>query len=187
MSTYMNVVMLNGSLHRPSRTRVLLDAIYGELCKSVPVRGRFVELLDLVPHIGCALSRETLPEDALETLRGIEAADLLVVGCPVFRAGMPGLLKHLFDLADMDALKGKPVLLAASGGSARHTLVIEHQLRPLFAFFQCLTLPVGVYAGPGDICDGQVATATLREHISLSVGAAKPWLPAERRLSVLAA
>jgi len=170
------VSVLNGSPHVSSRTRVLLDAIVEQLEPDLATRARHISLHELVPHIAGALCREALPVPASQAFEHIESADLLIVGSPVFRAGLPGLLKHLFDLVDMSAMKGKPVLLAATGGSDRHTLIIDHQLRPLFGFFQSLTLPVGVYAGPADIIAGRIATESLREQIALSVAAARPWL-----------
>lgn len=69
---------------------------------------------------------------------------------PVYRASFTGLFKHLFDFVEQYAIVGQPVLLAATGGGERHALIIEHQLRPLFGFFQALTLPVGVYASSAD-------------------------------------
>ncbi|MDL5351627.1 NAD(P)H-dependent oxidoreductase [Microbacterium sp. zg-YB36] len=72
----------------------------------------------------------------------------------VYRASFTGLFKHLFDFVEQYALVGTPVLVAATGGD-RHALMLEHQLRPLFGFFQALTLPVGVYASAADF-DGYV-------------------------------
>ena len=94
----------------------------------------------------------------------------------MFRASIPGLLKHLFDLVDLNALQGKPVLLAATGGSPRHALVLDHQLRPLFGFFAALTLPIGVYATPEDIQNGEVVSPALHKHIDLAVSLATPVL-----------
>jgi MsuE subfamily FMN reductase len=67
-------------------------------------------------------------------LAAVEAADALIVGTPVYRASFTGLFKHFFDFVEQTALVDVPVLLAASGGSDRHALVLEHQLRPLFSF-----------------------------------------------------
>lgn len=184
MTEPFNVVVLNGSPHVSSRTRVLLDAITQELRQDLEMQVHQVLLHELVPYIATVLDRADVPMPASLAFQQIEAADLLIVGCPVFRAGLPGLFKHLFDLVDMSAMKGKAVLLAATGGSDRHTLVLDHQLRPLFGFFQCLTLPVGVYAGPADIVAGRIATGTLREQIALSVAAARPCL--QQRESVAA-
>jgi FMN reductase len=42
------------------------------------------------------------------------------------------------------------VLVAATGGSPLHGLVTEHQLRPLFGFFNALTLPTAIFALESD-------------------------------------
>ena len=65
---------------------------------------------------------------------------------PGLPGSFTGLFKHLFDFVGQYALVGTPVLVAATGGGERHALILEHQLRPLFGFFQALTLPIGVYA-----------------------------------------
>ncbi|MFD1810195.1 NAD(P)H-dependent oxidoreductase [Gemmobacter lanyuensis] len=87
---------------------------------------------------------------ARAALEVILSADALVVASPVYKGSYTGLFKHLIDLIDPAALQGKPVLLAATGGGDRHALVIEHQLRPLFGFFEAQTLPTGVYAADRD-------------------------------------
>ncbi len=75
-----------------------------------------------------------LPQRVQDDLAAVEAADALIVGTPVYRASFTGLFKHFFDFVEQTALVGYvPVLLAASGGSDRHALVLEHQLRPLFS------------------------------------------------------
>lgn len=106
----------------------------------------------------------------------IENADALVVASPVFRASFTGLFKHLFDLVHQEALVDIPVLLAATGGSERHALVIEHQLRPLFSFFQARTLPIGVYASERDFAGYEITSAALHNRIALAAERAVPWL-----------
>jgi len=77
-----------------------------------------------------------------------------------------------------------PVLLAATGGSDRHALVIDHQLRPLFSFFQALTLPVGVYASEKEFDGHAVGAPALQERIALAVARALPLLPRVSRARV---
>lgn len=176
MSRPLKTVIVNGSLHRPSRTQVLLDALRDTLNDQLALDVQNIELVSLLPELGAALSTGALPAHAHQAICAIEQADFLIVGSPIFRAGIPGLLKHLFDLVDMNALNGTPVLLAATGGSQRHALVIEHQLRPLFSFFQALTLPIGVYATPEDIQDGEISSTALQQHLQRSVDLAIPIL-----------
>ena len=104
----------------------------------------------------------------------VENADLLIVATPVYRGSYPGLLKHLFDLVDINGLIDTPVLLAATGGSERHALVLEHQLRPLFGFFQALTLPIGVYAVESDFANYQITSEPLKTRIRLAAERAAP-------------
>ncbi|MGO4760489.1 CE1759 family FMN reductase, partial [Streptomyces sp. 2MCAF27] len=74
----------------------------------------------------------------------------LIVVTPVFTASYSGLFKSFFDLIDPDALTGKPVLIAATGGTARHSLVLEHALRPLFSYLRAAVVPTAVYAASED-------------------------------------
>ena len=116
-------------------------------------------------------------------LAAVEAADALIVGTPVYRASFTGLFKHFFDFVEQTALVDVPVLLAASGGSDRHALVLEHQLRPLFSFFQAQTLPIGVYATDRDFTpEYTVKSEQLSDRVTLAVARALPileWAPAK--------
>lgn len=174
MSAPFRVVAVSGSLHEPSKTTALLRAISDAVAARAEVEVTFVELTDIGPSLAGALRRESLPLSVEEKLVAIEQADLLVVGSPVYRASFTGLFKHLFDFVGQYELVGKPVLLAATGGGERHALIIEHQLRPLFSFFQALTLPLGVYASDTDF-DGYVITSdVLQRRIALAAERALP-------------
>lgn len=168
MSTPLNVVALSGSTGRPSRTLVLTEAILEALTRHVPVKSHVIDLGDIARELGSALWRSDLPDEVEQQLRRIETADLLVVATPVYRGSFPGHFKHLFDLIGQDALTDTPVLLAATGGSDRHALVLDHQLRPLFSFFQALTLPIGVYASQGDFLDYRINSEALSARIRLA-------------------
>jgi FMN reductase len=84
----------------------------------------------------------------------------------VYKGAYTGLFKHAFDLVDPRALVGKPVLLTATGGGPRHALVVEHALRPLFGFFEALTIPTAVYASDADFVGGQLAEAGVQARVS---------------------
>lgn len=172
MSTALNVVAVSGGAYRPSRTLVLTEALVAALVAALGERlefnARIIELGDIARPVGGALSRKELPDDVEAQLRAIEQADLLVVAAPVYRGSYPGQFKHLFDLIDLNALIDTPVLLAATGGSERHALVLDHQLRPLFSFFQALTLPIGVYASEADFQDYRITSAPLQARIELA-------------------
>ena len=159
------IVGVSGSVTRPSRTTALVRAIVGSIVERGPYRSDIIELADAAPHLFSALTPYQLAGRAREIVEAVEQADLLVVATPVYRASMSGALKHLFDLVDHRGFIGKPVVLAATGGSLLHGLVTEHQLRPLFGFLNALTLPTTVYAVESDFEDYQIATAKVRERI----------------------
>ncbi|SDI25176.1 FMN reductase [Pseudomonas panipatensis] len=174
MTAPLNVVAVSGGAYRPSRTQVLTQAILDEFARHLNIAPRLIELADIARPVGGALSRQELPEAIEAQLQAIENADLLIVASPVYRGSYPGQLKHLFDLLGQDALVDTPVLLAATGGSQRHALVIDHQLRPLFSFFQSLTLPLGVYASEADFSDYRISCELLQARIRLAVERALP-------------
>ena len=168
------MVAVSGSLTNPSRTTALVEAIANAFGAVIPIESHLITLNELGPHLAGALTRKELPEAAEAELERIETADLLIVASPVYRASFTGLFKHLFDFVDQYALVDTPVLLAATGGSERHALIIEHQLRPLFSFFQSLALPVGVYAHDSDFTDYRVSNDQLTERIAKAVARALP-------------
>ncbi|MGY1487989.1 FMN reductase [Methylobacillus pratensis] len=183
MSKRLKLVAVSGSLSNPSRTTTLLKAIVAELQQRLPLDVHFIELQKLGPALGGSLSRLELPKAAVDEILRIEEADLLAVATPVYRASVTGLFKHLFDFVGHETLTNTPVLLAATGGSERHALVIDHQLRPLFSFFQALTLPVGVYGSEADFKELDlggyaIAGPQLKERVVLAVERALPYLQA---------
>ena len=170
----LRVVAVSGSLTDPSRTTALVEAIVEGFGRVIPIESHVISLNKLGPHLAGTLSRKKLPEVAEQELQRIETADLLIVATPVYRASFTGLFKHTFDFVDQYALVDTPVLLAATGGSDRHALIIEHQLRPLFAFFQSIVLPLGVYAQDSDFENYQISNEQLSERIEKAVSRALP-------------
>lgn len=149
-SSSLRVVVVVGNPSRPSRTKVLAESALQALGQRRSFDSQVIELADIGTTLGASLSRTGLPAHAQDALAAIEQADLLIVASPVYKGSYTGLFKHLFDLVGYEDLIGKPVLLLATGGSDRHALVIDHQLRPLFGFFRAATVPTGVYASEGD-------------------------------------
>ncbi|MFJ2356248.1 FMN reductase [Frigoribacterium sp. NPDC087798] len=141
---------MSGTLSTPSKTDALVHEIVTALGDVLPIEAHVIRVSELGPLFAGALTRDQLDERVERELVAIETADLLIVASPVYRASFTGLFKHLFDFVEQYALVDVPVLLAATGGSERHALIIEHALRPLFGFFQALTLPLGVYAHTTD-------------------------------------
>lgn len=178
MSRKFKVVAVSGSVQSPSRTLVLVEQLLAALAKVAPIDVHLIKLEDLAPAIGGVSYRNQLPSAVQAELAAIESADVLVVASPVYRGSYTGLFKHLFDLVHHEALIDVPVLLAATGGSDRHALVIDHQLRPLFSFFQARTLPLGVYASEQDFSGYEITSQALRERIALAASRALPLLTA---------
>lgn len=172
MSKQFKVVAVSGSVQHPSRTLVLLQALVDRLAQQLPIEVRLIELAKVGPQFAGVLRREALPAAVQEDLHAIESADLLIAASPVYRASYTGLFKHLFDFVHHEALKNVPVLLAATGGSDRHALIIDHQLRPLFGFFQALSLPMGVYASETDFSQYRISSAQVLERIERAVESA---------------
>jgi FMN reductase len=178
MSKTYKIVAVSGSLQRPSRTLALTEALLAELSAALPIEAQVIELGEISAQLAGTLARSQAPAALEAKLSAIEQADALIVASPVYRASYTGLFKHLFDLVHHEALIDVPVLLAATGGSERHALVIDHQLRPLFSFFQARTLPIGVYGAEADFDNYQVSHAALRARIALAVERAVPQLRA---------
>ena len=177
-----SIVAVSGSLHSPSKTTVLVHEILEGFATALrsgsgndlEVETHLIELSDIGREFSGALSRDDLSPIAEEALRRIESATLLIVASPVYRASFTGLFKHVFDFVGQYALIDKPVLLAATGGSDRHSLIIEHQFRPLFSFFQAITLPIGVYASDTDFVDYRIDSQALRDRIDQAIARGLP-------------
>ncbi|MDN8661512.1 FMN reductase [Stenotrophomonas indicatrix] len=170
MSSALNVVALIGSptASANSRTLLLVRHLLEELRERINISVELVELAPIARSLGQALQRSEVEPQVERALATIESAQLLVAAAPVYRGSYPGLFKHLIDFIGLDALVDTPVLLAATGGSERHALVIDHQLRPLFAFLQAHTLPIGVYATPADFDGDRINSAALQARIQLA-------------------
>ena len=173
----LNVAVLCGSLQRPSRTLVLCEALLSKIAENREVLPHVVEISQIGRRLGACFQRNELPEDLLAHLSAIENADVLIAASPVYSATYTGMFKHFVDFMGMDALAGVPTLLAATGGSPLHGLMIDQQLRPLFAMKQALTLPLGVYATEADFTDYRITSAALEKRIDLAVALALPHLP----------
>ncbi|MEU8650808.1 FMN reductase [Streptomyces sp. NPDC048737] len=146
----MKLVIVSAGLSVPSSTRLLADRLAAATTERAPADVRVVELRDLAVEIAHHLTSGFPGRELAAALEAVTAADGLIVVTPVFSASYSGLFKSFFDVLDKDALTGKPVLIAATGGTARHSLVLEHALRPLFAHLRAVVVPTGVYAASED-------------------------------------
>jgi FMN reductase len=170
------IVGISGNITRPSRTRRLVEEIVSAAEAAGFGTGETYDVVDAGPELGATVQRDRAPWAVDLLLSAIERSDALVVASPVYKASYTGLLKHLFDLIDPKLLRGRPVLLAATGGSDRHALVIEHQFRPLFGFFGAASLPAGLYATNADFTAEGEPTPALVERIGPAIEQFVPWL-----------
>jgi FMN reductase len=179
------IVGVSGSLTTPSRTTALVDAVVAQLTQRLAplaaVESHTIELATLLPDLFAGRSRADLGPGAEAALAAVEAADVVVAGSPAYRAAYTGIFKHFFDYVGQYALVDVPIVLTATGGSDRHALLVEHQMRPLFGFFQALTLPLGIYGNESDFTDYRVSSAELRERVALSIDRAAPLLTYQLR------
>ncbi|WP_033282448.1 FMN reductase [Streptomyces sp. NRRL F-525] len=179
----MKLVVVSAGLSVPSSTRLLADRLANATAGVAPAETEVVELRDLAVEIAHNLTNGFPGKKLAAALDAVAEADGLIAVTPVFSASYSGLFKSFFDVLDKDALVGKPVLIAATGGSARHSLVLEHALRPLFAYLRAVVVPTGVYAAsedwgaeglPGRIERAAGELATLMQGLSTTRPASEP-------------
>ncbi|MFE3856947.1 FMN reductase [Streptomyces griseorubiginosus] len=146
----MKLVVVSAGLSVPSSTRLLGDRLAAAVGRTAEVDVQVVELRELAVDIAHNFTNGFAGRALSAALDAVTGADGLIVVTPVFSASYSGLFKSFFDVLEPDALAGKPVLIAATGGTARHSLVLEHALRPLFAYLKAVVVPTGVYAASED-------------------------------------
>ena len=164
-----NLAVISGGLREPSSTRLLAGQIDAAVRGAFTQSGQlttssFVELRPLGRSIMDAmLTGFAAPalESAFET---VAAADGVIAVTPAFNASFSGLFKSFFDVLPEHVLSDMPVMIAATGGTERHSLVLEHALRPMFSYLHALVSPTGVYAATDDF-GGQTGSSGLTERI----------------------
>jgi FMN reductase len=169
VSAPLRVVAVVGTTGPVSKTKALTELILSRLAERTQISVDVIEIHALNPGLGSAIERGQLDERAGAAVRAAESADVLIAASPVFRGSYSGLFKHFFDFVDQYALAGKPVLLVATGGTDRHALVIDQALRPLFAFFQAWTAPMGIYLNSGDFDGTTVLNPEVYERIEVAL------------------
>lgn len=168
-----------GSFGSPSKTRALVTEAVEQAAERFGGTAEVFDLLDLGEEFGRERRIGDLCQAARAHVEALLAADGIVVGSPVYKGSYSGLFKHFIDLLDPMDLAGKPVLLVAAGGGDRHALMIEHQMRPLFGFFEARVLATGVYASAGDFTEGRPTAVPLLARLERAVGQFAPYLPGQ--------
>lgn len=149
------LTVVSAGLRQPSSTRLLADRLAAATGDELSSRGFTVTttVVELRDHAHDIMNHllTGFPSPSLRTvLEDVVGADGLIAVTPIFTASVSGLFKSFADILDDGALAGKPVLIAATGGTARHSLALDHAMRPLLAYMRAVTVPTGVYAAPED-------------------------------------
>jgi FMN reductase len=146
------LAVVTAGLSQPSSTRLLADRLTEAVRRHIAgdVEVRVIELRDLANDIAHNMVTGFPANGLRDAIDAVTDADGLIAVTPVFTGSYSGLFKSFFDVIDKDALAGTPVLAAATGGTARHSLVLEHAMRPLFAYLRAIVVPTAVYAASED-------------------------------------
>jgi len=155
MSETFNLVVVSAGTSDPSSTRLLADRTAQRVAalaerRRATVRTRVLDLRALATDITTALTSQLVTPRLQQAVDALGAADGVIAAAPVYKAGPSGLFTSFFHVLDNDLLIGKPVVLAATAGTARHALVVDDQMRPLFAYLRTLPVPTSLFAAPED-------------------------------------
>ena len=169
------LAVVSAGLSNPSSTRLLADRLTAATVEALRARGddATVEVVDLRAHARDLADNLVtgFPNGSLRTaVDTVSGADGLIAVTPIFSASYSGLFKTFFDVLDKDALVGKPVLMGATAGSARHSLALEHAMRPLFAYLRAITVPTGVFAASEDWAGSAGVDRALADRIQRAAG-----------------
>lgn len=172
------VAVLTAGLSQPSSTRLLADQLAAAADRALRLHGErvqveVVELRDLAHALTDNLLTGFPSGGLAEAVETVRRADALIAVTPIFTASYSGLFKTFFDVIDKDALTGQPVLVAATAGTPRHSLALEHAVRPLFTYLHAVVVPTSVFAaaedwGAGDGTTGALATRVDRAAVELA-------------------
>jgi FMN reductase len=154
----LRVVVVSAGTSDPSSTRLLADRTAERAAALAARHGHevtvsAVELREIAADLSTALVSQLVTPKLQQAITALGDADGIVAATPVYKAGPSGLFTSFFGVLDNDLLIGKPVVLAATAGTARHALVADDQMRPLFAYLRTMTAPTSLFAAPEDWSD----------------------------------
>ncbi len=169
------LTVVTAGLTVPSSTRLLADRLTEAVVQDLAGEGvaTTVEVIELRDHAK-DLANNLLtgfPSPALAAaIESVLRADGLIAISPIFAASYSGLFKSFFDVLEADSLTGKPVLIAATGGTARHSLALEHAFRPLFAYLRAVVMPTAVFAASEDWGAASGPSGSLAARVERAAG-----------------
>lgn len=156
----------------PSSTRLLADRAAERAVALASRHGNavtvsIIELREIAADISTALTTQLITPKLQQAITVLGEADGVIAAAPVYKAGPSGLFTSFFHVLDNDLLIAKPVVLAATAGTARHALVADDQMRPMFAYLRTMTAPTSLFAAPEDWSDPALATRIDRAALEL--------------------
>lgn len=156
-----NLVVVSGGTNDPSSTRLLADRTADRAADIARERGNnvlitVIGLRELATEIGTAITSQLMGPKMTKAVEALGRADGLIVSTPVYKAGPSGLFTSFFHVLDNDLLIAKPVVLAATAGTSRHALVVDDQMRSLFAYLRTLVVPTSLFAASEDWSDNDL-------------------------------
>ena len=168
------LAVLTAGVRQPSATALLADLLGAASRGAIEARGGAADLVtvELRPYamaLADAMVTGHVPPRLARVIDSVTRADGLIAVTPTFAGSYAGLFKSLFDVLDRHSLTGMPVLLGATGGSTRHSLVIEYAMRPLLSYFHAVSAPTGVFAAADDVTDSGTS-ASLAARIDRAAG-----------------
>ena len=171
METF-NLVVVSAGTSDPSSTRLLADQVAQRVTALAASHGHqvavsVIELREISADIATALTSQLVTPKLRRAIDALADADGVIAAAPVYKAAASGLFTSFFHVLDNDLLIGKPVVLAATAGTARHALVVDDQMRPLFAFLRALAVPTSLFAAPEDWGDTALAKRVDRAAFEL--------------------
>jgi FMN reductase len=168
----LRLVLVTAGTSDPSATRMLADRIAQRAADLAGERGHgvttsVVDLRELATEVTTAMVTQLVGPKLRAAIDALAVADGIVAGTPVYKAGASGLFTSFFQVLDNDLLIARPVVLSATAGTARHALVIDDQLRSLFAYLRTTIVPTSVFAAPEDWNDPALAERVDRAALEL--------------------
>jgi FMN reductase len=186
MTTKRTIAVVSAGLSQPSSTRLLADRLRDAAVARLEQDGyevltTSIELRDLAQDITNNLLTGFPSPRLSEAIEAMTTADGVIAVTPIFSSSYSGLFKSFFDVVEPTALSGVPIVLGATGGSARHSLALEYAVRPLFAYLRTVTVPTAVFAASEDWGSGDAQVSALPERIERAAGELSVLVAASNR------
>lgn len=186
--TSRTIAVVTAGLSQPSSTQLLAERIAAATTSALEEQGVEVNVqtFDLrdVAHDIMNNMLTGFPSPKLEAvIDAVTAADGLIAVTPIFTTSYSGLFKSFFDVIDNQALTDLPVVIAATAGTARHSLALDYAIRPMFIYLHAVVVPTAVFAASEDWGSGADTVKTLHERIQRAAGELAPLVAASERSS----